>query len=56
MFETSTLVRSAVGKNWRVAVVPRGGWIAWNETDFEADRSYPTREEAVAQIPAQEQA
>lgn len=56
LFEASTLVRSAVGKNWRVVVAPQGGWIVWNETDFRADRTYPTREEAIAQIPAQGQA
>jgi hypothetical protein len=56
LFEASTLVRSAAGKNWRVAAVPHDGWIVWNEADFHADLAYPTREEALAQVPSQEEA
>ena len=56
LFEGSTLVRSAAGKNWLLAVVPQGGWIVWNETDLNANRAHPTREEALAQIPSREQA
>jgi hypothetical protein len=56
LFEASTLVRSAVGKNWLVAVVPHGGWIVWNETDLHASRAFPTRDEAIAEIPAQAEA
>ena len=56
LFEASTLVRSAVGKSWLVVVVPHGGWIVWSEADLQASRSYPTREEAIAEIPAQEEA
>ncbi len=53
LFESSTLVHTAAGKNWRITAVPSGGWIAWNETDLQADRTYSTREEATSQVPPQ---
>jgi hypothetical protein len=54
LFEGSTLVRSAGGKSWRVTSVSGGGWIAWNETDLTAERTFATREEAVSQVPSQD--
>jgi hypothetical protein len=56
LFEASTLVRSAAGKNWRIAALPHDGWIVWNETDLHVERTYVTREEAASQVPPQERA
>jgi len=52
LFESSTTVRTAAGKNWRVTAIPGGGWIAWNETDLYSDTTYATRDEAMSHVPS----
>jgi hypothetical protein len=56
LFEASTRVRAAAGKNWLVTAVPDGGWIVWNDSDLWADATYATRDEATSQVPARDTA
>ena len=50
LFEASTLVRTAAGKNWRIGGVP-GGWIVWNEIDLAASEVFVTKVAALTQVP-----
>jgi hypothetical protein len=54
LFEASSLVRSAAGKNWRLNVVA-GGWIVWNETDLAASKVFATKQDALAAVPSRSQ-
>jgi hypothetical protein len=54
LFEASTGVRAAVGKNWLVTALADGGWIVWNDTDLRADTRYSTHSQAVAQVPGRD--
>lgn len=51
LFESSTAVRTAAGKNWHVTAIASGGWIVWNETDLYAASTFATRDEAMSKIP-----
>lgn len=54
LFEASTRVHAAEGKNWLATAVPDGGWIVWNDSDLRADATYATRDEATSQVPARD--
>jgi hypothetical protein len=54
MFETSTLVRSAVGTSWRLIAVRDRGWIVWNEAEFAACGPFPTKNAAVGAVPSRD--
>jgi hypothetical protein len=46
LFEASTPIMSAVGKQWLVTALRTDQWILWNDADLTVAGTYPTREAA----------
>ena len=56
LFEASKAAGAAAGKNWFITALPGSGWIAWNDTDFEAKGPFDSADEAGASLPSAPQA
>jgi len=52
LFEASTAVRSAVGKQWFVTALRTDLWVVWNDSDLTTAGTYPTREAAERAVPS----
>jgi len=52
LFEASTPLMSAVGKQWFVTALRTDQWILWNDSDLAAAGAYPTRETAERAVPS----
>ena len=46
LFEASTPIKSALGKQWLVTALRTDQWILWNDSDLIVAGTYPTREAA----------
>jgi hypothetical protein len=44
LFEASTPLTSAMGKQWLLTALRHDQWILWNDTDLSIAGTYPTRE------------
>ena len=52
LFEASTPLRSAVGKQWFVTALRTDLWVVWNDSDLSTAGTYPTREAAGRAVPS----
>lgn len=51
LFEASSVVRSANGKNWCVTALPAGKWALWNEQDLRIHSIHLSFDEASGGVP-----
>lgn len=56
LFEASKAAGETDGKNWFVTALPGSGWIAWNDTDLQANGPFDSPDEASASLPSETQA
>ena len=52
LFEASTPLRSAIGKQWFVTALRSDLWVVWNDSDLMTAGTYPTREAAGRAVPS----
>jgi hypothetical protein len=51
LFEASTPVRTAEGKNWLMTALPGGKWTVWNESDLRGEGEFDSMDQARARVP-----
>ena len=52
LFEASTPLTSAAGKQWLTTALRHNAWIVWNDVDLAVAGTYPTREAAERSLPS----
>jgi hypothetical protein len=52
LFEASTPLASAVGKQWFTTALRTDLWVIWNDDDLVTAGTYPTREAAERAVPS----
>jgi hypothetical protein len=52
LFEASTPLVSAVGKQWFTTALRTDQWVIWNDADLAPAGTYPTREAAERAVPS----
>jgi|GEM_PF-5658020 len=51
LFEASTPIQPAAGKQWFVTALRSDLWVVWNDSDLVALGTYPTRDAAERAVP-----
>jgi hypothetical protein len=54
LFEASTPIKSAAGRQWFTTALRNDQWIVWNDADLEVAGTYLTREAAERSMPSAE--
>lgn len=55
LWQASSSVPANDGKNWYITKVGDSSWAVWNDQQFQAERHFSDRDEALASVPHEDQ-